>query len=493
MKTERQSLNISFRLTVQVKNCGLLLLKTFLILIVFTPNLLFSQTDNWVQVVGNGFENSSQNTVPEMEVFNGYIYASTSPLSAGIAKLYRSSTGDAGTWTNINIPLNGDKSIHSFGTTELGGGYIWCGTGNPTIGAMIYQSQDGSTWTPIANRGFGNPNLATSAPHMVVFQGTGDTSPYLYAGIGSHGAGYKAEVWRIPYTSTNPSDWVKIIDFDTVSTTITDSVDLISYFCLWNNKIYFGTNAKGQLWESTDGTHFTQNTGVGYGFGINANIVLSSIAVFNDTMYITTTNMQGGQLWRSGDGVSWQKITGNAFGKGVAVNELRSLRASFGKLWVTGYTDVNYSNGTPIWKSSDGFNFTQSNADGFGNINNNGQNAVVIGFGNHEYFGGPNYQDGGQVWRLDMTTDVNMTEIKENTVNIFPNPFSEIAFIEYQSKNISTCEVNIYNINGELVKTIKPDSNNKFIIKKEILNSGIYLYSLTENQKVIKSGKFIIE
>ncbi len=352
-------------------------------------------TDKWTQIVGDGFGSANLNTVPEFEAFNGFLYVALAPKNSGSPKIFRSTTGDVGSWTEVTPVLSGDTSIHSFGTTSLGGGFLWCGTGAPN-GGMIFRTQDGVDWMEIVYRGFGNPLLKNVTPHMVVFQGSGDGEPYLYSAMNSHGAGTASQVWRIPYADSNPGNWVKVHDFTGSSPVI----DQISYFYVWNNRLYFGTNAGAQLWETTDGITFTQNTGVANGFGDRTNAVISSLEVFNGYLYATTNNpKKGGQVWRTNNGSNWQQITADAFGKGPQVLEMRSIRTSFGKLWATGYTETSLSNGTPIWRSDDGVNWIQSNTDGFGDKNNNGQNAVVIGFGNYEFFGGPNYLDGGQIWR----------------------------------------------------------------------------------------------
>lgn len=463
---------------------------TFLFALIYSSQL-FSQADTWTQITGNGFGLSPQVSVPEMEVYNGYLYAATAP-AAGLAKLWRSSSGDIGTWTqimNFSPPLSGDRSIHSFGTTELDGGYIWCGTGNSLKGTIIYRSQNGQSWTAISKRGFGNPLLSTASPHLVVFQGTGDTIPYLYAGAGSHGAGTPAQLWRTPYTNQDSSAWDLLIDFAGTDPDVT----LVSYLYVWCDTLYFATDDSGQLWQSTDGINFTKNPYVGDGFGVPSNHVISSLAVFNDTLYATTTNMQGGQLWRSGNGVNWQMVTANAFGKGNAVNELRSLRTSFGKLWITGYTDTSLSDGTPVWRSDDGMNFVQSNSDGFGNSDNNGENAVVIGFGNYEYFGGPNYIEGGQVWRADMSTGIDNPLKTRYSVHITPNPFHEFAFITISPECPEIEQVIIYDQTGKLIRTVKVPDNRQIRINKGTISSGIYFYALQSLGGFIILGKFILE
>jgi hypothetical protein len=289
-------------------------MKKHLLLFAFTSISLLSvgQADSWQPIETDGFGNPQNYDIVEFETFNGNIYCATGRSGTGNAQLRYSSTGNSGTWTQI---ISFSPSLHesvkgfpSFGKTNLGGGIMWVATGSG-IGTRIYRTADGVNFTAISKRGFNNnAGLTTPSPNMVVFQGSGDTIPYLYAGGGSHGASTNAEAWRIPYNSTDSLDWVQLIDFDTVATTATDTVDLISYWCVWNNKIYFTTNGKGQLWESSDGINFTQNmlTPFGkYGFGESSQIVIACLQVFNDTLYASTTNkILGGQLYRTADGIN---------------------------------------------------------------------------------------------------------------------------------------------------------------------------------------------
>jgi len=385
--------------------------------------------------------------------------------------------------------LNGDRSIHSFGITDLGGGYLWCGTGSPANGSTIFRTQDGVTWTEITLRGFGNPLLTGAAPHMVVFQGPADAEPYLYAGMGSHGGGTPGQVWRTPYTNTDPNNWVRLVDCDTIDA----SMQTITYFYAWNNKIYFGTDGTGQLWESTDGTNFTQNTGVGNGFSVPTNKVLSSFEEFNGQLYATTNNqILGGQIWRTADGASWSLVTNNAFSKADSVTEMRSLRASFGKLWVTGYTDTSKCMGTPIWQSDDGTTWVQSNVDGFGDINNNGQNAITIGFGDYQYFGGPNYIDGGQVWRANMaTTSINQNGIDCNPV-LAPNPFNDHSVLYLKNGCSQPKQIEIYDVLGKRIRIINSEHNLALTIKRRGLKAGIYFFKLQFVYGSGSSGKFVV-
>ena len=464
--------------------------------------LSFGQADVWLPIETTGFGSTQIVNIGVFQIFNGNIYCATERNGTGTAQIRYSSTGNTGTWNPISsftpsLHLS-VKAFPAFGKLDSAG-IMWVGTGSG-IGTRIYRTTDGITFTAISRRGFNNnAGLVTPSPNMLVFQGSTDTVPYLYAGAGSHGGNTNAEVWRIPYYSADSSDWVRIIDFDTIIPPIipADTVDLISYWCVWNNKIYFSTNCKGQLWESTDGINFTQNALAPfgqYGFGVGSNIVIACLQVFNDTLYASTTNKTlGGQMYRTGDGINWQQITANAFLKADTVEELHHMDTAFGYIWVTAYTDTSISNGCPIWRSSDGINFIQSNTDGFGNPLIDGQNPGIISFGNNMYFGGPNYSTGGQIWRTDITTGIGELLNEDCGVMLFPNPFTDYATIGFDSDCDAVSIFSIYNITGQIVLSVENPSGNQISIEKNNMTAGMYFYNIQTTNGTITTGKFIIQ
>lgn len=361
---------------------------------VFTSNC---SSVAWEKVVGDGFGSTANSQITEFHEFNGALYAGTGRSASGAAEVWRSTSGNAGSWsriTSFSPSLASSGTITSFASSSLGGGIMWLGSSS-AAGAAIYRSTDGTNWTRINKPGFGVTTNITAAPNMVVFKGTGDSTYYLYSGAGSHGGTTTGKVYRTPYDNTSSDGWTTLVDFDTTD----PSVTTITYFYLWNNKIYFATTG-GQLWESSDGINFTKNAGVGNGFG-STTAAIASLVDFKGYLYASTTNKTtGGQLWRSADGITWSAVTTNAFGKGNKVEELHNLRTSSNRIWVTAYTNETQALPTPVWYSDDGVNFTQANQDGFGETGNYGGNPVTMGFGNYQYHGGPNSLTGGQIWRL---------------------------------------------------------------------------------------------
>ncbi len=439
----------------------------------------------WEAITQDGFTLTPQNTVPEMEVFNDTLYVATSAAGPGLAKLWRSGSGDAGDWTQVTSfdpPLTFDKSIHAFG---ISADYIWCGTGNGALGGIIYRSAKGVVWDSICERGFGKAGRSGTSPHMMVFQGPADGEPYIYAGMGSHGGTEPAAVLRCPISNVVPGNWDMLVEFSTFDSAVT----IISYFEVWGDTIYFGTDAGGELWQSVDGTTFTKNVGVGEGFG-GTNFVLSSIEVFENRMYVTTTNMTGSHMYRTDNGVSWQAVTTDAFGKADTVNELRSLRESFGKLWVTGYTDTSISLGSPVWYSENGMDWYRSNTDGFGNPNNDGQNACVIGFKGKEYFGGPNYGAGGQVWRTVTASGITEVESETDQILIYPNPAKETLSLRLGESYVKF-DIIIYDQLGRLVLARQFQYFTEVSLNLDGLSSGTYLLIVRSEDQVKARENFL--
>ena len=89
----------------------------------------------------------------------------------------------------------------------------------------------------------------------------------------------------------------------------------------FNGSLYAGVlnyvHDGGALWRSVDGTTWEVISGdppapIAPGFGDAGNMGLVSLAVFDDALYVGTTNNAGTQLWRSVDGATWQPVVGQA-------------------------------------------------------------------------------------------------------------------------------------------------------------------------------------
>jgi hypothetical protein len=89
-------------------------------------------------------------------------------------------------------------------------------------------------------------------------------------------------------------------------------------------------------------------------------------------------------------------------------------------------------------------------------------------------------------------TTIAVTE-KLAKFNVFPNPFSEQAIFEIETKeNYQDLTLTIYNVMGQAVKTVQSNHNNRIILNRNNLTSGIYFYQIQTENKTLDSGKIIV-
>lgn len=81
----------------------------------------------------------------------------------------------------------------------------------------------------------------------------------------------------------------------------------------------------------------------------------------------------------------------------------------------------------------------------------------------------------------------------ENLVTAYPNPFSNTTTFKIQSGNLKDLSFNLYDVTGKIVKTIRNINTAEFKLERGNLQNGIYFYILSNSEKMIDSGKLIIE
>ncbi len=343
-----------------------------------------AQTDRWNPVITSGFGDAANKGVSALHVFNGYIYAGTS-RSSGTAEIWRSPSGITDTsWKKvINYSpalAPGDAAVSSIAS---GSGYIFASFYNTADGARCYRSSDGLNFSQFNSNGFGDAASVRITSCMGIY------GSYLYAGTENMNG---ARLWRTPYNGSG-AVWEDVLDFSAVDS----SVKKISCMHVWNDTLYAGTSGKGMIYFS-----FTGDSGSWCGrtvsliTGDSTNTGIISFCSFAGCNYITVeNNVKGGQMLRSPDMSGWQVVSADAFGKGPAVSGITAPVRAFRKLWAAG---VSPASGTPLWSSSDGINFVQSNTDGFGIPANSGGTPSVAPLGNYLFSGGENASSGAQVW-----------------------------------------------------------------------------------------------
>jgi hypothetical protein len=350
----------------------------------------------WEQVVGNGFGDPNNRCIGELRNFKGLLYAGTiRNQGTGPAQVWRSVDGT--TWSNVSPVLPATaREISSMTSIRLGGptgeGFIYFGT-TDSSGPGLYRSSNGVAWVHVngpGSTGWQAGNNAQIGPLMTVF--TLQTN--LYFGTRNPNG---AQLWRVPY---NGNTFTKVYDFSTDGS----GVEMVTCIYEWNRTLYVGTRRPGggRIYSSTNGTTWTQNAGVGNGFGSARNTNIAAMIEFRSKLLASTHNsLTGGQLWETDNGSTWRQVIGNGFGNASNV-ELHRLSdsAGLGQLFVT-TTTLNENSGAlaEVWRSVDGTNFMQSNVSGFGVPSNNGGLPTVETFSQMMYWGGQNTNSGGRIYR----------------------------------------------------------------------------------------------
>lgn len=84
-------------------------------------------------------------------------------------------------------------------------------------------------------------------------------------------------------------------------------------------------------------------------------------------------------------------------------------------------------------------------------------------------------------------------EIYASKANIYPNPFINYTTIEFKNSNKENHNLTIYDYQGKMVRRINNIITDKIIIERKELANGLYFFKLNSDDKIIATGKLLIE
>ncbi|HOG19379.1 MAG TPA: T9SS type A sorting domain-containing protein [Salinivirgaceae bacterium] len=102
------------------------------------------------------------------------------------------------------------------------------------------------------------------------------------------------------------------------------------------------------------------------------------------------------------------------------------------------------------------------------------------------------YKKGGVTWGNPLTiTGISDASISSD-ITIFPNPTKNQITVDISDGNYQDLQIFIYDIQGKLQKTecLEPDNST---INISSLDSGVYILKISDNDKVLKMDRLIIE
>ncbi len=91
-----------------------------------------------------------------------------------------------------------------------------------------------------------------------------------------------------------------------------------------------------------------------------------------------------------------------------------------------------------------------------------------------------------------LPTSIDQSENSNNSISVYPNPFSAQITFELKENKIKETDLVIFNSLGQIVRTEKSYSD-KMILQRENLTPGIYFYKAMQEGNVIASGKILAE
>lgn len=381
--------------------------KIFLLLaIVFFSTNTFSQSTfgfvekhGFGQIPFGGYNSS----IMDMCVFKGNVYVG---MGKDIGYVYRSSTGDHGSFTQVYADLNYMSACH-FRTTADSGGYMYMivnppgqpvlrqngGQGNSThgVGAIppkVLRSADGSTWNDYLI--FSGLTLQNSIPNdLNLFKGTGtvDSVYVSYRDINNN-----LFVLRNSLTTADFNDslgtWDTVCNF--AAQFGTPAYTNVVASKIYHGKLYYATS-NNKLFVTSDGRSLTQITAYDTAMVGRQIYNISCMEILNDTLFFGTDGYgSGAEIWKMVDDTTFIAVDTIP---GTTIYSMKSTGISGDRLWVSaGYT---FSGSFQIYSSINGNTYALEDNTEFGDFNNDpGDGIPMTEFNNHLYVGCKNYAGG---------------------------------------------------------------------------------------------------
>lgn len=96
-------------------------------------------------------------------------------------------------------------------------------------------------------------------------------------------------------------------------------------------------------------------------------------------------------------------------------------------------------------------------------------------------------------WETPTITKISGHGYVDNTLSIYPNPFTQKAIIEFQNPKKEKCTLTLFDNQGRLVQVLNEITSDTIELERKNLTNGIYFFQLRTDKQVITSGKLAIE
>jgi len=331
--------------------------------------------------------------------FNNVLYAGVGTPATGSASIYKSSTGDEGSWSEVASFSNDDYYVKDL---EEFGGYFYAATASDPIGDItpgeILRSSDGENWVDIIGHGLNaTKGEGFDDPGNYRIDALEPFGGYLYAGTENLGGG---QIWRTQDGTT----WTQV-GADDLNPNDSGIMTLFSF----GGYLYAGTinyTDGASIYRSSNGTDWAQVASDGLENTNNDGVYI--IVSYLGVLYAGTSNTTDGlELYYSADGTGWSKVD-----LAGDFDTLPNIWPSFQPTIVNSvaYSGTRVSTGSARLYATDGEAATQVGTDGFGDPNNYALYALTF-FKARIYAGLSNVSEPTclQIWRSDELPTLSIT------------------------------------------------------------------------------------
>ncbi len=248
------------------------------------------------------------------------------------------------------------------------------------------------------------------------------------------------------------------------------------------NKLYKSTN-QGISWTEVSTTGLAN-------LGNVHTLTISGNKMILGGMDVNSAN--GAKIFTSADnGANWIL---SMTGYDQTYSPADFVTASNGDVYVNGVKYNNESGGfiNKLYKSTNqGISWTEVSTTGLANLGN--VHTLTIS-GNKMILGGMdvNSANGAKIFtsNFSITTSINQNEFS-NTVNIFPNPFTDKIMINFNSNGRLPKTIRLLSVTGNVIYYSNIFDNTSISLDADNLSSGLYFLTIEYNEgtrsfKVIK-------
>jgi hypothetical protein len=79
------------------------------------------------------------------------------------------------------------------------------------------------------------------------------------------------------------------------------------------------------------------------------------------------------------------------------------------------------------------------------------------------------------------------------TFKLYPNPTNQFTTLEFTNPTQQNCTLRLYDLRGQVVRTINNITTDQIGIERQSFASGLYFFQLRTDRQIIANGKLIIE